>query len=152
MTRKIFHREKLYSDFISECARLLVDALEHIINDPKNPLPAHALLSRIRLSSSPDVLTAAEEVLRDIHWVPLPRCCTTRLRLFCNARAATSVYVMQMRSSGVLAGKANWKRRRCPVLAKADFEFFQSSMNSNCIPGCDAFGIASRMQTRPWPW
>ena len=30
MTRQIFHREQLYSDFISECVRLLVDALEHI--------------------------------------------------------------------------------------------------------------------------
>jgi hypothetical protein len=64
--KKIFHREQLYSDFISESARLLVDALEHNVSDPKNLIPAYALLSRIRLSSSPDVLAASEEVVRDV--------------------------------------------------------------------------------------
>ena len=34
--RKIFHREQLYSDFVSESARILVDALEHNVSDPKN--------------------------------------------------------------------------------------------------------------------
>ena len=47
---KIFHREQLYSDFISESGRVLVDALEHNVGDPKNLIPAYALLSRIRLS------------------------------------------------------------------------------------------------------
>lgn len=64
--KKIFHREQLYSDFISESARLLVDALEHNVSDPKNLIPAYALLSRIRLSSSLDVLAASEEVVRDV--------------------------------------------------------------------------------------
>src|ERR1700722_7265928 len=64
--RKIFRREELYSDFISESARLLVDSLEHNVSDPKNLIPAYALLSRIRLSSSPAVLTASENVVRDI--------------------------------------------------------------------------------------
>jgi hypothetical protein len=63
---KIFHREQLYSDFISESARLLVDALEHNVSDPKNLIPAYALLSRIRLSSSSDVSARAEKVVRDI--------------------------------------------------------------------------------------
>ena len=60
--RKIFHREQLYSDFITESARALLDALGHNLGDPKNLIPAYALLSRIRLSSSPDVLATAEEV------------------------------------------------------------------------------------------
>jgi len=64
--RKIFHREQLYSDFISESAHELLDALGHNMNDPKNLIPAYALLSRIRLSSSPDVLAAAEEVVKEI--------------------------------------------------------------------------------------
>jgi hypothetical protein len=64
--RKIFHREQLYSDFITASAQILVDALEHSVSDPKNLIPAYALLSRIRLSSSPDVLAAAEEVVREI--------------------------------------------------------------------------------------
>jgi hypothetical protein len=45
--------------------RLLVDAAEHNVSDPNNLIPAYALLSRIRLSSSPDV-PAAEEVVRHI--------------------------------------------------------------------------------------
>ena len=66
-------REALYSDFISESARLLVDASEHdaddpknLIRDPRNLIPVYALLSRVRLSSSPKILTAAEEVIRTI--------------------------------------------------------------------------------------
>jgi hypothetical protein len=64
--RKIFRREELYSDFISESARLLVDALEHNVSHAKDLIPAYALLSRIRLSSSPDVVATAEEVVKDI--------------------------------------------------------------------------------------
>ena len=66
LAKRIFHREELYSDFISESARLLVDSLEHNVSDPKNLIPAYALLSRIRLSSSRDVLATAEELVREI--------------------------------------------------------------------------------------
>ena len=66
LAKKIFHREQLYSDFISESAHELLDAMGHNMNDPKNLIPAYALLSRIRLSSSPDVLAAAEEVVKEI--------------------------------------------------------------------------------------
>jgi hypothetical protein len=66
LAKKIFHREQLYSEFISESARLLVDALEHNLIDPKNLIPGYALLSRVRLSSSPDILATAEEVVRNI--------------------------------------------------------------------------------------
>ncbi len=66
VAKKIFHREQLYSDFISESARVLLDAMGHNMSDPKNLMPGYALLSRIRLSSSPDVLASAEEVVRDI--------------------------------------------------------------------------------------
>jgi len=73
LARKLAHREELYSDFISASARLLVDASEHdaddpknLIGDPRNLIPAYALLSRIRLSSSTKILTTAEEVVRTI--------------------------------------------------------------------------------------
>jgi hypothetical protein len=66
LAKKIVRREALYSDFITESARVLVDALEHNLGDPKNLIPAYALLSRIRLSSSPDVLATAEEVVKEI--------------------------------------------------------------------------------------
>lgn len=64
--KKIVRREALYSDFIAESARLLVDALEHNIGDLQKLIPVYALLSRIRLSSSPRVLGTAEEVIKTI--------------------------------------------------------------------------------------
>jgi len=66
LAKKIVHREALYSDFITESARLLVDAMENNTSDPQKLIPAYALLSRIRLSSSPRVLGEAEEVIKII--------------------------------------------------------------------------------------
>jgi hypothetical protein len=66
LAKKIGRREALYSDFITESARLLVDALEHNTSDPEKLIPAYALLSRIRLSSSSSVLANAEEVIKTI--------------------------------------------------------------------------------------
>ena len=66
LAKTIYHREGLYSDFINESARLIVDALERDVGDLKNLIPAYALVSRIRLSSSPDVLASAEGVIAEI--------------------------------------------------------------------------------------
>ena len=52
---QIARREALYSDFIGESARLLVDAMQHNTNDLQNLLPVYALLSRIRLSLNSEV-------------------------------------------------------------------------------------------------
>lgn len=62
----IARRETLYSDFIGESARLLVDAMEHNAHDLQTLLPVYALLSRIRLTSSPPVLQNAEQVMETI--------------------------------------------------------------------------------------
>jgi hypothetical protein len=64
--KQIALREALYSDFIGESARLLVDALQHSSNDLDKLLPIYALLSRIRLSSSTPVLQAAEQLIQAI--------------------------------------------------------------------------------------
>jgi hypothetical protein len=66
LAKQIVRREALYSDFITESARLLVDALGHNTSDPQKLIPAYALLSRIRLSSSSSVLAKAEEVVKTI--------------------------------------------------------------------------------------
>jgi hypothetical protein len=66
LAKKIARREALYSDFIVEGARSLIDALEHNISDPQKLIPVYALLSRIRLSSSAPVLKAAEDLLKTI--------------------------------------------------------------------------------------
>ena len=66
LERQIVRRETLYSDFIAETARLLVDAMEHNVADPQKLVPAYALLSRIRLGSSSDVLATAEQLIKTI--------------------------------------------------------------------------------------
>ena len=59
-------RETLYGEFISECAKLLIDAFTHALERPENLLPLYALINRIRLSASKPVLVEAENVLRRI--------------------------------------------------------------------------------------
>lgn len=66
LARRIFHREQLYSDFISESTRAMADAIQHNFQDPNKLTPTYELLSRIRLSSSGDVLASAEQVIQHI--------------------------------------------------------------------------------------
>lgn len=66
LAKKLFHREQLYSDFISESAKAFVDAAQHAFQDPSRLIPMYALLSRIRLSSSMNVVESAERVLKTI--------------------------------------------------------------------------------------
>jgi hypothetical protein len=66
LSAQLMRSEALYSDFISESARRLVDALEHNEVDPKELVPIYALISRIRLISSQQVLDAAEAALNTI--------------------------------------------------------------------------------------
>ena len=63
LREEIRTRETLYGEFISECARLLVDAFQHTLEKPEPLLPAYALLNRIRMCASPEVLAAAERLL-----------------------------------------------------------------------------------------
>src|SRR6266446_5296023 len=64
--KRIFHCEQLSSDFISESARAMADAVQHNFQDPNKLVPTYALLSRIRLSSSANVLESAERVIQHI--------------------------------------------------------------------------------------
>jgi hypothetical protein len=66
IAKRIFHREQLYSDFIGESARSLADAMEHNFQDLNKLVPTYAVLSRIRVSSSSDVLASAERVVDHI--------------------------------------------------------------------------------------
>jgi cell division septum initiation protein DivIVA len=66
LAKRIFHREQLYSDFISETARALADAMQHNFQDLNKLVPTYAVLSRIRVSSSTDVLASAERVVDQI--------------------------------------------------------------------------------------
>ncbi len=66
LARRIFYRVQLYSDFITESTRVLADALENKFQDPDKLIPAYALLSRIRLTSSEEVLASAEALIKNI--------------------------------------------------------------------------------------
>jgi hypothetical protein len=66
LAKTLAHREQLYSDFITETARALTDAMQHTFQDPSMLIPSYALLSRIRLSSSKQVVESAERVINNI--------------------------------------------------------------------------------------
>jgi hypothetical protein len=63
---EINKREALYGDFIGECAKLLMDAFTHTLDQPEKVLPLYALINRIRLCGSRDVLAEAEQLLERI--------------------------------------------------------------------------------------
>jgi len=62
-TRK---REGLYADFITECSKLVLDALDHRLERPETLLQAYSLVNRIRLTSGDAVLREAEAAMREI--------------------------------------------------------------------------------------
>jgi len=66
LARTMSHREQLYSDFISESARAMADALQHTFEDPSKLTAVYALISRMRLSSSRNVVESAETVAKTI--------------------------------------------------------------------------------------
>ncbi len=66
VAKKIAQLEQLYSDFINESARLLVDAVPHSLENPAMLVPLYAVLSRIRLGSSTDVIESGERVIATI--------------------------------------------------------------------------------------
>jgi hypothetical protein len=64
--RDMRQREKLYGEFIGECAKLLIDAFTHTLGDPEKLLPLYALTNRIRLTASQPVVAEAERLLARI--------------------------------------------------------------------------------------
>ena len=64
--REANKREALYSEFIVECSKLLLDSFTHKLDKPETLIPLYALLNRIRLAASPPVLKEAERLLRHI--------------------------------------------------------------------------------------
>lgn len=59
-------REKVYSDFIREAAKLFGDALGHEREDVGDLITLYALVARMRLLASPEVIARAEVVLESI--------------------------------------------------------------------------------------
>jgi hypothetical protein len=59
-------REKLYAEFISEASRHLVNAWGHEMSSPDSLAGIYSALERIRLTSSPAVVGAAERVMQQV--------------------------------------------------------------------------------------
>ena len=66
LSRQFSQREALYSEFISEAARLQSDSLEQEMAKPSTLVAIYALENRIRLNASEEVVQAAENAIREI--------------------------------------------------------------------------------------
>jgi hypothetical protein len=60
--KEIANRERLYSEFIHEAAKLYVDSLDGVVKKPSALIPLYAIISGIRLTSSDKVLQSAKKV------------------------------------------------------------------------------------------
>jgi hypothetical protein len=63
---EIRRREVVYTEFISEGSKLLIDALDHSLDNPSVFIQIYGLLNRIRLTSSDSVVDAAEKSIEAI--------------------------------------------------------------------------------------
>jgi len=59
-------RERLFTAFIDEASRLFADALGHEKNDADDLVHLYALVARMRLTASPEVVSAAERVVQGV--------------------------------------------------------------------------------------
>jgi hypothetical protein len=59
-------REGLYAEFISECSKLAIDSLDHMLDHAETLVNAYALHNRMRLISSDAVVDAAARAIRRI--------------------------------------------------------------------------------------
>lgn len=63
---EIKRRETVYTEFIAECSKLAIDALDNSLDNPSTLIQVYALQNRIRLSSSDAVVRASEQTLHAI--------------------------------------------------------------------------------------
>lgn len=63
---KIQRREVLYAEFITECSKLAVDSLGRTLESPVTLIHIYALLNRIRLIASVEVVAAAKSAVDGI--------------------------------------------------------------------------------------
>lgn len=60
---EIRNRELLYAEFIEESSKLIVDSMDHHLDEPAKLLQVYAIVNRTRLSASDAVVSAAEQAL-----------------------------------------------------------------------------------------
>jgi hypothetical protein len=74
-------KEALYTEFIAESSKLLIDSLDHNLDRPEALIQVYALINRIRLNSSDAVVAAAEQAMQRImQRYALPNLSTDEIR------------------------------------------------------------------------
>jgi hypothetical protein len=66
LSKQFTQRETLYSEFINEAARLQVESLDSQMEKASGLVTIYALLNRIRLNASEEVIQAAEHTIQNI--------------------------------------------------------------------------------------
>ena len=66
MMTEVQKRESLYGEFIAECSKLLIDGMGNALDTPSRLLDVYAIENRIRLSSTDEVLAAAEQSIKRV--------------------------------------------------------------------------------------
>ena len=64
--QEMSRRERLYGEFIDQASRLLADALTHPLEEPSKMVPLYAVMGKLRLFASADVVARADEVMGQI--------------------------------------------------------------------------------------
>lgn len=64
ISAEIRKRETLYAEFIDECGKLAIDALDRTLDDTSILFHVYALQNRIKLSSSDAVVAATDQVIK----------------------------------------------------------------------------------------
>lgn len=59
-------KEALYTEFIAESSKLMIESLDHSFDRAEILIQVHALINRIRLNSSERVVAAAEQAIQRI--------------------------------------------------------------------------------------
>ena len=63
---EIRKREGLYVEFIAEGSKLAMEGLDHQVESPQRLYPLYAILNRVRLRCSAEVLAAADDAINRI--------------------------------------------------------------------------------------
>jgi len=63
---EIRKRELVYTEFIAECSKLVSDSLDRTLDNPSVLVQVYALINRIKLTSSDEVVREAEKSMRAI--------------------------------------------------------------------------------------
>jgi hypothetical protein len=66
LAQAMARQEHLYGEFVDEAARSLTDALTHELDDPAKLVRLYALVGKLRLFASTNVVSQAEEVMHRI--------------------------------------------------------------------------------------